>query len=165
MEVKILEPKHAEIYRNIRLEGLQAHPEAFGSSYEEEKEFPLTKFEERFKDNYSFTFGAFENEQLIGVLTLVLEQKNKLKHRANIYAMYVTPEKRGFGIAKKLMIEAINKAKAIKDLEQIYLAVIASNEPAKKLYSSFGFKTYGIDKKALRIGLNYYDEELMVLFI
>jgi RimJ/RimL family protein N-acetyltransferase len=163
MEIRILEPENAEIYRNIRLEALRTHPEAFGSSYEEEKEFSLEKFESRFKEEHSFTFGTFENEQLLGVVTLVLEQKNKLKHRANIYAMYVSPKKRGIGIANNLMIEAIKKAKEIKGIEQIYLTVVSINEPAKKLYNSLGFETYGIDKRALKIDNTYFDEDLMVL--
>lgn len=161
----MLEPLHAEMYRCIRLEALQNHPEAFGSSYEEEKEFPLEKFAEKFMEESSLTFGAFENDQLYGVLTLVLEQKNKLKHRANIYAMYVSPKKRRHGIAKNLMLEAINKARCIKGVEQLHLAVVSTNTPAQKLYTSLGFETYGVDKQALKVGHLYFDEKLMVLFL
>jgi ribosomal protein S18 acetylase RimI-like enzyme len=117
------------------------------------------------KDDYSYTFGAFENEKLLGVVTLVMEQKNKIKHRANIYAMYVTPERRGIGIAKNLMIEAVKKANQLNGIEQIYLSVVSNNEPAKKLYNYMGFETYGIDKKALRVDDLYHDEELMVLYL
>ena len=49
--------------------------------------------------------------------------------------MYVSPEKRGSGIGKALVREAIKKAKELKDVEQVYLTVITTNEPAKKLYS------------------------------
>jgi ribosomal protein S18 acetylase RimI-like enzyme len=79
--------------------------------------------------------------------------------------MYVSPKKRGIGIANNLMIEAIKKAKEIKGIEQIYLTVVSINEPAKKLYNSLGFETYGIDKKALKIDNTYFDEELMVLYV
>jgi ribosomal protein S18 acetylase RimI-like enzyme len=165
LQIRRLESNHAAIYRSLRLEALQGHPEAFGSSYEEEKEFPSETFENRLKEQNSFTFGAFENEKLIGVVTLVLEKKNKLKHRANIVAMYVDPEKRRYGIGKSLMLEAINKAKTIEGIEQIYLVVTSINEPAKKLYYSLGFETYGKDKRALKIENKYFDDELMVLFI
>jgi predicted N-acetyltransferase YhbS len=103
MEIRIFQPNSAEIYRNIRLEALQINPEAFSSSYEEEKEFPLERLESRLKEDESFTFGAFDNEKLLGVVTLVMEKKNKLKHRANIAAMYVYPENRRSGIGKSLM--------------------------------------------------------------
>jgi ribosomal protein S18 acetylase RimI-like enzyme len=165
MQIRILELNHAAIYRNLRLEALQNHPEAFSSSYEEEKEFPLEKFESRLREQDSFTFGAFDNEQLIGVVTLVLEKKTKLKHRANIAAMYVDPEKRRLGIGKSLMLAAINKAKTMEYIVQIYLTVTSNNEPAKKLYYSLGFETYGKDKRALKIDSTYFDDELMVLFV
>ncbi|WML44160.1 GNAT family N-acetyltransferase [Neobacillus sp. PS3-40] len=165
MEIKILKPNSAEMYRRIRLKALQSNPEVFSSSYDEEKEYPLEKFESRLKGDESFTFGAFDNEQLVGVVTLVIEKKNKLKHRATIFAMYVYPEKRRAGYGKNLMIEAIKKAKKIERIEQIYLAVVSNNEPAKNLYKSLGFETYGIDKNALKVDNTYFDDELMVLFV
>lgn len=165
MNIKILGPTHAESYHKIRLEGLRNHPEAFGSSYEEEKGFSIERFESRLNDEHSFTFGAFDGEKLAGVVTLVLETKVKLKHRAGIYAMYVSTYRQRSGIGKSLMQEAINKAKEMGYIEQIYLAVVSSNKAAKKMYESLGFVIYGVDKKALKIGQDYYDEELMVLYI
>jgi ribosomal protein S18 acetylase RimI-like enzyme len=165
MEIRRLEPKDAANYKEIRFEALQNHPEAFRSSYDEEKEFPLERTENRLNEEHSFTFGVFDKNKLIGVVTLILEQRNKIKHRANIAAMYVYPGKRKSGIGKSLMLEAIKKAKAIEGIEQIYLTVTSSNEPARKLYQSLGFKTYGIDKRALKIENTYFDEELMVLVL
>lgn len=164
MQIRLLHLNDATSYREIRLEALLTHPEAFSSSYEEEKEYSIEKYMNRLKAETTFTFGAFENDQLIGVVTLVLETKNKIRHRANIVAMYVTPEKRRFGIGKNLMLEAINKAKNIEGIEQLYLTVTATNEPAKKLYHSLSFESYGIDKRALRVNETYFDDELMVLY-
>lgn len=45
MEIRKLTPEDAALYRTIRLEALRSHPEAFGSSYEEELEYPLSLFE------------------------------------------------------------------------------------------------------------------------
>ncbi|MDP4172175.1 MAG: GNAT family N-acetyltransferase, partial [Bacillota bacterium] len=95
---------------------------------------------------------------------LVKEQKLKLKHRASIFAMYVTPAKRGCGVAKCLIEHAINKAKENHEIEQLYLSVTATNEAAKKLYSSFGFEAYGHDKRALKVNNKYLDEDYMVLY-
>jgi ribosomal protein S18 acetylase RimI-like enzyme len=165
MEIRILNSKDAEIYRNIRLKALKDHPEAFSASYEEEIEFSLQMFENRLKEGANFTFGAFANEKLCGVVTLVPEQKNKLKHRANIVGMYVEPITRKIGIGKSLMIEAIKKAKEIDNIEQLHLSVTSSNAPAKKLYQTLGFETYGLEKKALKIDNTYFDDEFMVLYL
>nr|WP_304217101.1 GNAT family N-acetyltransferase [Fredinandcohnia onubensis] len=165
MQIKILETKDAVIYREIRLDGLKANPEAFSSSYEEEKEYPLESFKTRLNFEHIFTFGAFVENKLVGVVTLLLETKIKTKHRANIVAMYVYPENRKSGIGKHLMTAAITKAQKIKEIEQVYLTVTSSNEPAKNLYHSLGFKTYGFDKNGLRIEDKYFDDELMVLVL
>jgi ribosomal protein S18 acetylase RimI-like enzyme len=165
LEIRRLESKDAEIYKEIRIEALKANPEAFSSSYEEEKEYPLENFENRLNFGNFYTFGAFVEYKLAGIVTLILETKNKTNHRANIVAMFVYPEYRKCGIGRGLMTEAINKAKEIKEVKQVYLSVTSSNDPAKNLYQSLGFKTYGIDKNGLRIGDKYFDDDLMVLVL
>ncbi|GKU81501.1 hypothetical protein NCCP28_08970 [Niallia sp. NCCP-28] len=41
MEIRILHTEDASVYQDIRLEALKNHPEAFGSSYEEEVHFSV----------------------------------------------------------------------------------------------------------------------------
>lgn len=165
MQIRVLDSNDAVNYKKIRLEALKMNPESFSSSYEEEKDYPLERYESRLKGEESLTFGAFDQEQLVGVVTLIFEMKNKLKHRANIAAMYVNSENRKQGIGKGLMAKAINKAKTMDGIEQIYLGVVSTNEAAKKLYHSLGFETYGIDKRAFKFEDTYFDDELMVLFL
>ena len=150
MEIRMLNSlEDAEKYRSIRLESLKNTPEAFASSYEEEKDFSIEKFINQVQSNDSFTYGAFEKGELVGIITLYEEKLNKLRHRAHIGAMYVSDSIRGLGIGKALMEEAIEKAKSIEGLEQVYLAVVSTNESAKKLYSSLGFEVFGTEKKGL----------------
>lgn len=166
MEIRQLNSKDAEKYLTIRHEALQNSPDAFASSYEEEKDQPVEKYKNRFQTpQNSFTFGAFEESQLVGVITLVKEQLFKLRHRANIVAMYVIPEKRGKGIGKALISKVIQKADSLEDIEQLYLTVVTTNEPAKRLYSSIGFEVFGKEKRALKFDNTYYDEEHMVLIL
>ncbi|MFS0781063.1 N-acetyltransferase family protein [Bacillus sp. 1P06AnD] len=163
MDIRILKTSDAECYRKLRLEALQNNPESFGSSYEEEKAYSVDMYKNRLDSNY--TFGAFKNKELIGIVTLFQEGRHKLKHKASIFALYVSPEKRGLQIGKHLMDEAIKKAKGLDGIEQIQLSVVASNAPAKKVYASLGFHTFGREKKALKIDQTYFDEEHMVLFL
>lgn len=165
MIIRQLTPTDVENYRTIRLEALKNKPEAFSSSYEDEVEFSVEKYRSRFNNDHTSTFGAFEGENLVGTVTLICETKKKIKHRATIVAMYVMPNQRKLGVGKALMNVAINKAKELKKIEQIYLAVTVGNEPAKQLYTSLGFATYGVDRNGLKIDDTYFDEELMVLKI
>ncbi|SHG65745.1 GNAT family N-acetyltransferase [Ornithinibacillus halophilus] len=165
MEIRILKPEDAKEYLTIRLEALQNNPEAFSSSYEEEKKYSIEKYEERFSGDTSYTIGAFENNLLVGVISIVREQRVKIYHRTNIYATYVKPENRRHGVASKLLESAINKIKEWDGVEQVYLSVVTTNDAAKRLYQNTGFKTYGVDKHALKVNGQYYDEELMVLSV
>nr|WP_082394226.1 GNAT family N-acetyltransferase [Bacillus sp. JCM 19034] len=141
-------------------------PDAFASSYEEEKNDTAEKYIKRFANaTHSFTFGAFEESQLVGVVTLVTEHLVKLSHRANIVAMYIKPEKRGTGLGKSLINKVIDKANSLEGIEQIYLSVVTTNIPAKRMYTSCGFEVFGREKKALKIDHTYLDEEHMVLFL
>ncbi|MFJ6210182.1 GNAT family N-acetyltransferase [Lysinibacillus sp. NPDC092081] len=165
MNSRLLTAADAEAYRNLRLEGLQNNPEAFGSSFEEAKDYPIEHFADRLESQGSYTLGVFDHEELVGVATLVQESKLKLKHKASIFAVYVSSDKRGLGIGKRLMVDAINKARELKGVEQLTLTVVSTNASAKRLYSSLGFEVFGTEKKAMKIGQEYFDEDYMVLFL
>ena len=60
MEIRLLNPLDAEKYLDLRLGALQNSPEAFASSYEEEKDQPVERYKTRFQSEDSFTFGAFD---------------------------------------------------------------------------------------------------------
>jgi ribosomal protein S18 acetylase RimI-like enzyme len=166
MKLRRLGVLDAENYMNIRLQALKNNPEAFGSSFEEEKDRTVELYEQRLTSGDSFTYGAFQHQQLVGTVTLVREKYVKCRHRANIVGMYVAPENRGSGIGRLLLIEAITQAKTIEEIEQLNLSVVTTNKPAKKLYTSLGFEVFGTEKRALKLDeQTYLDEYHMVLFV
>ncbi|WGG43578.1 GNAT family N-acetyltransferase [Rossellomorea sp. DA94] len=167
MEITLLNETHAEDYWNLRLEMLKQSPTSFGSSYEEalERQNPVELTKKRLSSEESITFGCFVEEKLSGAVTMVRESALKMKHKASIFAMYVTPAHRGRGLARRLLERAINHAKETEGIEQLMITVVTTNETAKGLYLSCGFKPYGTEKRALKYNEEYYDEELMVMFL
>ena len=142
MELKRLHKEDAQAYRKLRLEALFHSPAAFGSSYEEEREFPLETTEIRLADNGRITLGAFTADgQLAGSVTLIPEQRLKLRHRATLVGMYVHLDCRRTGVGRRLMETAISQARELPFIEQLCLSVMAGNEAAKSLYVSLGFET------------------------
>ncbi|MUK87977.1 GNAT family N-acetyltransferase [Ornithinibacillus sp. L9] len=165
MEIKQLKVSDSESLVKIRLESLRNNPEAYSSSYEEVKVQPLELHESRLQSQESFTFGAFDEEQLIGTVALVKENRQKLRHRANIVSMYVIPTKRRLGVGMKLLQAAIEKARILDNIEQLHLTVASENKSAVQLYAQAGFEEYGTEKKALKIDNNYVDVKYMVLYL
>lgn len=165
MNIRVLQPSDAEMYHELRLQSLKSYPEYYGSTYEREALFELETVKERLipqKDK--FVLGAFNGEErLMGMVTFVRETGVKVTHKGHVYGMYVTAGMQGKGIGKALLLELINRVKAMDGVEQICLAVVTSNHSALKLYQSMGFESYGLERRALKQNGRYFDEELMVL--
>ncbi|MCY9660638.1 GNAT family protein [Paenibacillus chondroitinus] len=167
MNIRVLKEFDAELYQELRLKALKLSPEAFGSTYEREVQFSLETFVERIKPmDGKFVLGAFdEHGSLVGSVSFVRDSGMKSSHKGNVYGMYVAPEAGGQGLGKKLMLELVRRASSYEGLEQINLIVLSENVIAKKLYKSLGFEIYGVERKALKYNGQYFDEDLMVLYI
>lgn len=165
MITRVLVESDAQQYQKLRLEALKSNPEAFGSTYERESKYPLELVIERISPSRDkFVMGALDElGSLEGIVALVRENGVKTSHKANLYGMYVSEKRRGNGIGRILLRDLIKKAKEIDGLEQIKLSVVSTNEPARKLYRSVGFETYGLERNALKFDGEYFDEDLMVL--
>ena len=160
-EIRLLTCTDALAYRDIRLEGLRQNPEAFASTFEDERDRPMDWFKELITQ--SRIFGAVLAQALVGVVGLRSHADAKQRHKATIWGMYVRREARQYGIGERLIDAAV--AHASGHVEQLQLAVVTENEAARRLYAKVGFIEYGHQIDALKHGGRYYDDILMVKFL
>ena len=99
IEIKKLSTNRWEDYKNLRLESLKKDSAAFGSSYEEEKKLSEAEWKKRMKN----TLFAMSNDEPIGMIVYVFNNKKKVRHIANIFGFYVKEKCRNNGIGKKLL--------------------------------------------------------------
>ena len=159
MIVRLLEKEDWATFRALRLEALLAHPEAFGSSYEEES----NRSEDEWKAGFetSQLLGCFVVNKLVGCAGFFVLSSLKMRHRGVLFTMYSKPAYRNRGIADALVKEVISQAK--KRVTQLHLTVVTTNKTAIKLYEKNGFRIYGTEPNSLKVTDHFYDEHMMVL--
>ena len=166
MDIRLLTPDDAGPYQDLRLRALQESPTAFGNSYAEEAARALGEVGARLicdPGSGKAVFGAFLDDQLVGMVALVREQPAKVRHRAEISGLYVSPGARGQGIGAALLDTALGHARSLPDLRKVKLSVTSGNGPAERLYLSRGFERYGSEPEGLFVDGVYYDELLYQL--
>jgi ribosomal protein S18 acetylase RimI-like enzyme len=159
VDIRRLTPADAWVYRAIRLDGLKHHPEAFGSTFDAEAVKPLAWFIDRL--GQSTVFGAFRHTETLGVAGFAVRSGEKEAHKGLLWGMYVRPQARGTGVARRLVEAVIESARPCVELLQ--LSVVVGNERARRLYAGLGFVEYGIERNSLKQNGRYYDEILMAL--
>jgi ribosomal protein S18 acetylase RimI-like enzyme len=165
MPIRKLDEHDAAAFWNLRLRGLQEHPEAFGETYENFLATPLAEIEQRLRHNPknpdNFILGAFE-ETLLGVVAFSRYSAEKARHKGYIWGMYVAPEGRCKGVGKALMRDLVTRLEEMLGITQVTLSVTVGNETAAGLYRALGFDRYGLEQRALKIGDEYYALEHMI---
>ena len=167
MYIRRLGSKDLDACFALRMKALQESPASFLSTYSEEKTAGpsfLSKVLSR-TDVDSVMFGAFIQNQLVGVIGIFREDKIKVHHKGNIWGMYVDGPYRRKGIARKLLDTALAHAKDPMQCLSLYLTVEAANAGARQLYESVGFTAWGMEPYALRMGDQIYDEVHMALVL
>ena len=149
MLVRMLGPADATLYRSLRLRALRDHPDAFTSSYQEEREQPGEAAAQRLAAHPFW--GAYHHAELQGFVGLQRELRTKNRHKATVMGMYVAPEAGGQGVGRKLLDSLVAHAR-LNGLESLVLTVTDGNQRALRLYEAAGFRSFGIEPDAIRLG-------------
>ena len=146
MLIQQLDTQFTTAYKTIRLQALRECPVAFNSSYEEEKERPLSDFADLLRESANrITFGVFDTTELLAIVSVTWDKRKKVNHKGSISSMYVSPSHRGIGLGKQLLAYALEFVDSQTNLVQLTLVVNTTNTSAISLYKSFGFKMFGIE--------------------
>jgi ribosomal protein S18 acetylase RimI-like enzyme len=160
-DVRVLGPEDAAAFRALRLEALERHPCAFAAAHDEELGQSAADVAERLA--HQAVFGGFVAGALVGVAGFATPLLAKKRHKGLLWGVYVRAAIRGGGLGRALVTQVIGHAR--ERVAQLHAAVVTGNAVAHSLYRDLGFVTYGLEPRALKVGDEYFDQELMVLML
>jgi len=166
IEIRRLTEDDAQDFYLLRLEALEREPQAFSASPEEHRAMTVETIGRRLgagSGGRDFVLGAIADNHLVAMAGFFQDEGAKNRHKGKIWGVYVNQNWRRKGIARVLMSELIERVRAKSELQQLLLSVANGQDAAKQLYESLGFQVYGREPRAIKIGSNYVDEDLMVL--
>ncbi|WP_165982224.1 GNAT family N-acetyltransferase [Dankookia rubra] len=156
----------AAAFREIRLEALRLHPDAFGATFEEEASRDVACFAAGMpQDPPDAILGAWLPGEAApqAMAGLHAEPRRKLAHKGQVWGVYVRRVARSQGLGRLLLERTIAVARDA-GLETLRLTVSAEAVAAHALYVALGFRAYGTDPRGLKLGPGQYvDEVLMAL--
>jgi len=158
MLIQRLDASHAMPYRALMLEAYGLHPYAFTSSVAERAAMPLAWWESRLSSKLDLLLGAFEAGNLVGIVGLAFEPREKARHKATLFGMYVSGNYRKGGLGHRLVQAVLEQARAHEGLRLVQLTVTAGNDAAFALYQRCGFVQFGLEPLAVRVGDEYFDK-------
>ena len=163
IEIRRLTEADAPALWRLRLTALESEPYAFAESPAEHFRTTVEGFGARLREasGESLVLGAFDGPALVGMVGLYREQRIKRRHKAGIWGMFVLPEYRGQGTARSLVSHALEEARAMPGVRQVFLSVVVTQSAARRLYVALGFHSYGVEPQSLEVNGELFNEEHM----
>ncbi len=160
-----LDPTKWQTYKQLRLESLAIEPTAFLGTVQEESAYPETEWQERLtisqQSDKNFMLFAEKQNAIVGMIGILCDNREKVKHIARIVSFYVTPAERNQGIGKALINVALKAIQERKYITKVSLEVTVTQTGTIKLYEKVGFVTVGTLKNNICVDGIYHDEFVM----
>jgi len=151
-------------WKALRERSVREHPDAFYTSDAEERAMTIDDTLKRNADNAAnggCILGAWVDGVLVGTAGLYRENREKGRHKAYLWGMYVAPDARGTGLGRALVEGILERARAIDGVSLVQLSVVTTQTVPLELYKSVGFVQWGLERDAMRVDGQRMDEAHM----
>ena len=98
---------------------------------------------------------------LVAVAGVYRSVRTKFRHKATIVSVYVAPEARGRGYGRAVMQAVIDIARSWTGIRAINISAVERSTEACALYTSMGFRQWGIEPNATIVDGELLDEIVM----
>ena len=153
-----LTPRDASAYRALMLQAYAQHPQAFTSSVAERAVLPLIWWKQRLSEASraaDVVFGVRDGDDLVAAVGLGFDVREKARHKATLFGMYVAPEARQHGLGAALVQRALACARSRAGVKLVQLTVTEGNHAAQALYERHGFVAFGLEPMAVAMAKGF----------
>ena len=130
-------------YRDLRLRALTDSPNAFATTLAQAELLSDQEWQRRFVDlsaEHDLPMVAEVDGEFAGMAWIHIDASAPTI--AHLFQMWVAPAYRGRGVGRKLLDRAIQWVRS-RGAEEVLLGVTCGDSPARRLYTSAGFKPVG----------------------
>lgn len=138
LEITLLTADDWQRYREIRLASLADAPYAFGSTLASALTLDETAWRQRAANNVLLATTPSGHD--VGIVSLWVHPERF--EQGVLMQMWVDPAARGFGVGRRLVETAVERARAL-GITTLGLHVTEGNERAEGLYASMGWVRTG----------------------
>ena len=141
--IRRVTPEIAMLFKEVRLRALKDTPKAFGSTYEQESQFPDSEWVQRanrWNGEKGIGFLALDDGTGCGIAGGFLNEQDAT--RAQLVAMWTAPAYRQRGVGR-MLVEEVHAWARGRGARTLLLMVTSVNEPAMRFYDRLGFTRTG----------------------
>lgn len=138
--VRQLQASDPELFQTFRLMSLQTCPGMFSSSYDREKDLPLTHWEELLADPFGTVFGLFGGAEMVGLTAIYTDRSDPTGETVAVAMSYIREDFRGRGLSVLRYEARLEWARSRPQLKCIRVGHRASNEASRRANQRHGFK-------------------------
>ena len=144
ISIRPFEPAEWKLFRDFRLNALQAAPGSFWGTYED----AMAKADEVWQDYMrrdatQQVFGLFDEDRLIGITAAFRHRGDPSGETAILAMSYIEPEYRGRGLSRLLYRARLDWIRAQPQLRRVVVSHRESNEISRAANQHFGYKYTG----------------------
>lgn len=145
-------------YRDLRLEALERRPEAFSSSYVEDRGLPVARYAAALGEH--MVFGGFRGDRLEGALALWRPSFVGSRHRAEIIGFYIRDGVPVSTLADRLVDAAVRGAGA--DVECLQARVTTDDNDMMLVFRRNEFETVGTEPRVFKLDDGRYLDQYVM---
>ena len=141
--IRPFDPNEWPLFKEFRLQALEAAPGVFATSYEEAAARSPQEWQATINGHDHEVFGLFDGESLIGITAVFTSRDDPSGQTAILAMSFILPEYRGRGLSRLFYEVRIEWIRRQPQFKRVIVSHRASNEASRRANQHYGFVATG----------------------